>query len=80
MEKVLNGDTVQDIAVKTGLHPAEISMALNKKRLLGREKLLRIVDAGYPLEPFVFGKEFICIEAGESSSACCNDNASKASA
>ena len=47
------------IAKDTGLHKAEISMALNAKRLLGREKLRLIVEAGYPLEPFVFGKSYL---------------------
>ena len=51
--------SVKEIAEKTNLHRAEISMALNAKRLLNRDKLKKIVEAGYPLEPFVFGKSFI---------------------
>lgn len=50
---------VKEIAFKTGLKEPEISMALNKKRLLGRDKLKKIYKAGYPLEPFVFGKDYI---------------------
>lgn len=51
--------SITQIANDTGLNKAEISMALNAKRLLNREKLKKIVAANYPLEPFVFGKSFI---------------------
>jgi len=50
--------TLDEIASDTGLYKAEISMALNAKRLLNREKLKKIYLANYPLEAFVFGKEF----------------------
>ena len=50
--------TLDEIASNTGLHKAEISMALNAKRLLNREKLKKIYLANYPLEAFVFGKSF----------------------
>ncbi len=50
---------LHEIAKDTGLNKAEISMALNAKRLLGREKLRKIVKAGYALEPFVFGKSYL---------------------
>jgi len=48
-----------EIAKDTNLNKAEISMALNAKRLLNREKLKQIYEAGYPLEPFVFGKSYL---------------------
>lgn len=48
-----------EIANDTGLHKAEISLALNGKRLLNRNKLLKIVEANYPLEPFVFGRSYL---------------------
>ena len=51
--------SITQIANDTGLNKAEISMALNAKRLLNREKLRKIVNANYPLEPFVFGKSYI---------------------
>lgn len=51
--------SITKIANDTGLNKAEISMALNAKRLLNREKLRKIVNANYPLEPFVFGKSYI---------------------
>ena len=50
--------TLEKIASDTGLHKAEISMALNAKRLLNRNKLKKIYNANYPLEAFIFGKEF----------------------
>ncbi|MGE4510063.1 MAG: hypothetical protein AB7D43_03070 [Sulfurimonadaceae bacterium] len=50
---------IVEIAEDTGLHKAEISLALNGKRLLNRKKLLKIVEANYPLEPFVFGKSYL---------------------
>jgi hypothetical protein len=50
---------IVEIAKDTGLHKAEISLALNGKRLLNRSKLLQIVKANYPLEPFVFGKSYL---------------------
>jgi len=46
-----------EIAKDTGLHVAEVSMALNAKRLLNRKKLLQVVEANYPLEAFVFGRD-----------------------
>ena len=52
---VINGRSVTQIADDTGLKIQEVSMALNAKRLLRRDKLKQVVDAGYPLEPFVFG-------------------------
>ncbi len=51
--------SITQIANDTGLNKAEISMALNAKRLLNREKLRKIVNANYPLEPFIFGKSYI---------------------
>ena len=51
--------SITQIAKDTGLNKSEISMALNAKRLLNREKLLKIVKADYPLEPFVFGKSYL---------------------
>jgi len=51
--------SITQIANDTGLSKAEISMALNAKRLLNRNKLLKIVKANYPLEPFVFGKSYL---------------------
>ena len=42
---------------ETGLSVPEISMALNAKRLLSRAKLKKLVDAGYDLHVFVFGKD-----------------------
>lgn len=56
--KTINKSLVE-IAKETGLHVAEISMALNAKRLLSRQKLMQIVEANYPLEPFVFGRAYI---------------------
>ena len=50
---------IKEIAEDVGLNKAEISMALNAKRLLNRAKLLKIVEAGYPLAPFVFGKSYL---------------------
>lgn len=51
-----------EIAKDTGLHVAEVSMALNAKRLLNRKKLLQVVEANYPLEAFVFGRAYVCKE------------------
>lgn len=56
--KTINGITNAQIASETGLDPAEISLALNAKRLLNRKKLLKIHHAGYDIKPFVFGKSF----------------------
>ena len=67
MSKKTINRSISEIAQDTGLDKAEISLALNAKRLLGRDKLKKIVDANYPLEPFVFGRDYI-------SSACGNDN------
>ena len=50
---------ITKIANDTGLYKAEISLALNAKRLLNREKLKKIVEANYPLEPFIFGKSYL---------------------
>lgn len=47
----------KDIAKDIGLHESEVSLALNGKRLLRREKLKMILDAGYDIMPFIFGKE-----------------------
>lgn len=58
MAKHINGKTNKQIAKDTGLHEAEISMALSCKRLLNREKLRKIVEAGYSLYPFVFGRGY----------------------
>lgn len=49
---------LKDIAADTGLSEPELSMALNGKRLLGRDKLKKIADANYPLDVFVFGKNY----------------------
>lgn len=57
--KTINGKTNAQIADETGLYPAEISLALNAKRLLSRKKLLQIYTAGYDIRPFVFGKSFV---------------------
>lgn len=57
--KTINGKTNAQIADETGLYPAEISLALNAKRLLSRKKLLKIYTAGYDIRPFVFGKSFV---------------------
>jgi len=51
----IGGKTLAEIAEECGLQRPEVSMALNKKRLLNRDKLKKVVDAGYPLELFVFG-------------------------
>jgi hypothetical protein len=51
--------SITEIANDTGLNKAEISMALNAKRLLNRDKLRKIVEANYPLEPFIFGKSYL---------------------
>ena len=56
--KSINNPIIE-IAKDTGLHKAEISLALNGKRLLNRKKLLKIVQANYPLEPFIFGKSYL---------------------
>ena len=50
---------LDEIASDIGINKAEVSMALNAKRLLGREKLKKVVEAGYSLELFVFGKSYI---------------------
>ena len=56
--KTINDKSNVQIADETGLYPAEISLALNAKRLLSRKKLLKIHNAGYDIKPFVFGKSF----------------------
>lgn len=58
MNKKSINKSITEIANDTGLHKAEISMALNAKRLLNRNKLKKIVEANYPLEPFVFGEKY----------------------
>jgi len=52
------GKTLKEIADECGLHKAEVSLALSGKRLLGRDKLVQIVSAGYPVELFVFGLDW----------------------
>jgi len=54
----INGLGVSDIARMTGLHDAEVSLALSAKRLLRRNKLKQIYEAGLPIEPFVFGEQY----------------------
>lgn len=56
--KTIKDKSNAQIADETGLYPAEISLALNAKRLLSRSKLLKIHNAGYDIRPFVFGKSF----------------------
>lgn len=51
----VGGKSLIEISKECGLHRAEVSMALGKRRLLNREKLKNIQEAGYPLEMFVFG-------------------------
>ena len=53
----VNGLNLAEIARRAGLHRAEVSMAVNGKRLLGRDKLKKFVEMGLPLELFVFGKD-----------------------
>lgn len=67
--KCLKGLTNANIAREAGLRPNEISLALSGKRLLNRNKLRQIYDAGYAVEPFVFGlavwnKMYKCSEIG----------------
>jgi hypothetical protein len=57
--KTIEDKTNVQIAGETGLYPAEISLALNAKRLLSRKKLLKIHHAGYDIKPFIFGKSFV---------------------
>lgn len=59
MAKHINGKTNKQIAIDTGLREEEISMALSCKRLLGREKLRKIVNAGYSIYPFIFGRSYL---------------------
>ncbi len=59
MKRTIHGKTNKQIAKDTKLEEAEISMALNCKRLLGREKLRKIVDAGYSIYPFIFGRTYL---------------------
>lgn len=56
--KTINDKTNAQIAEEVGLYPAEISLALNAKRLLSRRKLMKIHRAGYDIKPFVFGKSY----------------------
>ncbi|WP_345985293.1 hypothetical protein WCX49_11865 [Sulfurimonas sp. HSL-1656] len=49
---------ITEIANDTGLNVPEISMALSASRLLGRDKLKKIYDANYPIEYFLFGRDF----------------------
>ncbi|MBL4730768.1 MAG: hypothetical protein JKY28_05320 [Sulfurimonas sp.] len=59
MDKKSINISITQIAKDTGLDKAEISMALSANRLLNRNKLKKIVDANYPLEPFVFGRFYL---------------------
>lgn len=59
MNKKIINKSLEKIASDIGINKAEVSMALNAKRLLGREKLKKVVDAGYSLELFVFGKSYL---------------------
>jgi len=54
----INGLRVGEIARMTGLHDGEVSLALSAKRLLRRNKLKQIYEAGLPIEPFVFGEQY----------------------
>lgn len=58
MKTIENKSNIQ-IATDIGLHPAEISLALNGKRLLSRSKLIKIDKAGYDIKPFIFGKLYV---------------------
>lgn len=57
--KTIENKSNIEIATEIGLHPAEISLALNGKRLLNRKKLIKIDQAGYDIKPFVFGKSYV---------------------
>jgi hypothetical protein len=57
--KTIENKSNIEIAKEIGLHPAEISLALNGKRLLSRNKLIKIDKAGYDIKPFVFGKSYV---------------------
>lgn len=57
--KTIENKSNIEIATEIGLHPAEISLALNGKRLLNRKKLIKIDKAGYDIKPFVFGKSYV---------------------
>ena len=54
----VNGLNLAEIARRADLHRSEVSMAVNGKRLLGRDKLIKFVELGLPLELFVFGKDY----------------------
>lgn len=56
--KTIENKSNIEIATEIGLHPAEISLALNGKRLLNRLKLMKIDQAGYDIKPFVFGRDY----------------------
>lgn len=59
------GKSLREIADECGLHKAEVSLALSGKRLLRRDKLEQIVNAGYPVELFVFGLDWYEKNRGE---------------
>jgi len=56
--KELLGRSITEIAEITGMTPPEVSLALSGKRIFRRDKLKAVYEAGFPIEPFVFGMDY----------------------